>query len=499
MACWRTAKGTRIEYVFDIDLPDASAITALGDVQLVDAILATSKLDSAIQARRLSAIGELWDRRKRQAEPECDIDLIDTHEAVAAEIAAAIEITSARAMGLIRLGEALRDRLPKVAAVFAKGDIDPAMVSAIVHRTELIEDPAQIAKVDAVLAKRSPQWTKYSRKKIAEYIDSWVGRFDPEGVREPRKPTENRYLDIRSSSEGMAGIWGNLHVQDAIVFDDRLDQLTATVCANDPRTKAQLRADAVLALAQRQDRMACTCGAADCVGEPPTPACDVVIHVLAESSTVNGAHAAPGYASGFGPIAADSVRELKKHARIKPRVIQTDVPAESGYRPSKALAEFVRLRDLFCRFPGCDCPATQCDIDHTQPYPHGPTHPSNLKCECRKHHLLKTFYVGANGWSDRQLGDGTVIWTSPTGHTYATKPGGSLYFPILATSTGDVVPITVPEPHPMRGVMMPKRKRPRAEDTASRLAGERKRNAERLALERFRAAQAIGPEEPSPF
>jgi hypothetical protein len=145
--------------VFALKLPDTSAITALGDVQLVDAILATSKLDSAIQARRLSAIAELWDRRKREADTECAFFLMDTMEAFAAEVAAAMAITSARARGLIRLGEALRDRLPKVAAVFAKGDIDPAMVSAIVYRTELIEDPAHIAKVDAALAERSRQWT----------------------------------------------------------------------------------------------------------------------------------------------------------------------------------------------------------------------------------------------------------------------------------------------------------------------------------------------------
>ena len=41
----------------------------------------------------------------------------------------------------------------------------------------------------------------------------------------------------------------------------------------------------------------------------------------------------------------------------------------------------------------------------------------------RYHHLLKTFWNGANGWRDRQLPDGTVVWTSPTGHTYTTHPG----------------------------------------------------------------------------
>jgi hypothetical protein len=467
--------------VFDVDLPDTSAITALGGVELVDAMLATSKLDSAVQARRLTAIGELWERRKREADTECAFFLVDMMEAFAAEVGAAVAITSARAKELIRLAETLRDRLPKVAAVFANGAIDLAMVTTIIYRTELIEDADHIAKVDAALAKHAPQWTMYSRKKIGEHIDSWVGRFDPDGVREPRKPADNRYLEIRPSSEGMAGVWGNLHVQDAVVFDVRLDELIATVCSNDPRTKDQLRADAVRALAERQERMACRCGADDCPGKPPAPARDVVIHVLAESSTIDGDSPAPGYATGFGPIAADSVRELKKSARIKPLVIPTDVPAEPGYRPSVALAEFVRLRDLFCRFPGCDCPAADCDIDHTIPcgQPGGLTHPSNLKCSCRKHHLLKTFYVGANGWSDRQLGDGTVIWTSPTGHEYVTKPGGSLYFPVLSTPTGDPAIATPPLPHPMRSVMMPRRARPRTEETALRHAAERERNAER--------------------
>ena len=53
--------------------------------------------------------------------------------------------------------------------------------------------------------------------------------------------------------------------------------------------------------------------------------------------------------------------------------------------------------------------------------------------------MLKTFYTGLGGWADRQLTDGTVIWTAPTGHTYTTKPVGSLFFPQLALPTGELV------------------------------------------------------------
>ena len=105
------------------------------------------------------------------------------------------------------------------------------------------------------------------------------------------------------------------------------------------------------------------------------------------------------------------------------------MPRRSGYRPSTALTAFTRLRDMTCRWPGCDRPAEFTDIDHTTPYPGGPTHPSNNKCYCRNHHLMKTFWCAPGGWSDRQLADGTVIVTSPTGRTYTTHPGCRIFFP----------------------------------------------------------------------
>src|SRR5262249_52893726 len=96
----------------------------------------------------------------------------------------------------------------------------------------------------------------------------------------------------------------------------------------------------------------------------------------------------PGYAPGFGAVPAAILQEMAATAQLKPLELPAPV-CEPGYRPSAALARFVRCRDLTCRFPGCDAPAEACDIDHTIPYPLGPTHPSNLKLLCRFHRLLK--------------------------------------------------------------------------------------------------------------
>jgi hypothetical protein len=156
-----------------------------------------------------------------------------------------------------------------------------------------------------------------------------------------------------------------------------------------------------------------------------------------------------------------------------------DSPPEPRYTPSRRLAEFVRCRDLTCRFPGCSEPATNCDIDHTIAWPIGPTCASNLKCLCRRHHLLKTFWGGPTGWRDRQLPDGTIIWTSPRGQTYITEPGSKLLFPSLCTPTA---PVTItaeartqaPQPNP--GLTMPRRQHTRAQGRAQRIADDRRLN-----------------------
>jgi len=81
-------------------------------------------------------------------------------------------------------------------------------------------------------------------------------------------------------------------------------------------------------------------------------------------------------------------------------------------------------------------------------------------------------------WRDRQLPDGTIIWTSPTGHTYTTYPGSLHLFPALCQPTATLWHGEPPtsEPANKRGAMMPKRRHTRAADTAKAKAAERRLN-----------------------
>jgi 5-methylcytosine-specific restriction endonuclease McrA len=473
-----------LEHMFETELPELPFVRRLDDAGLIEAMRDAARLESAVMARRLAAVAELYHRRlAEQDADEREQWCIDGWEQVAAEVAAAQGISRGRAAGQLRYGLALAERLPKLGELFAAGAVDFRVVSAAVFRTELMVDDDALGRIDAWLARNAHRWGRRSYRKVVELIDYFLVQLEPAALRVARETDEGRHIGVAPLVSGMAEIWGDVRAPDAMAFDRRLDELAATVCPADPRTKAQRRADALSALAARAATMACGCGSPECpTATADALVSDVVIHVLADAATIHGESPTPGYVPGFGGLAAQAVRDLAKSAKQRLVVHPKDCPPEPQYRPSRALAEFIRCRDLTCRFPGCDRPAECADIDHTVPYPLGPTHASNLKLLCRVHHLLKTFYTGPNGWRDRQEPDGTVLWTSPTGHTYLTKPSGALFFPALAVPTGALVlPTRMPPPGENRGLMMPARRQTRAKDRAARIRWERGINEARIA------------------
>ncbi len=455
---------------------------------VVKRIAAAGRAENRAAGARLAAIGELDVLRLRQVgerEDWCS----DTQEAVSAEVAAALGITSGLADSYLEYARAMRLRLPRAGALLVAGDIDYRMFQTIVYRTDLITDAQVLAAVDATLAVKAARWPAMTRGRLSAAVDRIVARADRDAVRRRRDKQAERELSIWDSGEGLTEVFGRLLTTDAHVVDARLDALAATVCAGDPRTRNQRRADAMGALAAGAERLGCGCGHPDCPAAgtpPPTP---VVVHVIAEQATVAGSGSCPGSMIGADAlIPAELIADLAGSARLCPLVHPRDRAPENGYTPSPGLADFVRCRDLTCRFPGCDRPAVVCDVDHTIPYAEGgPTHASNLKCLCRQHHLIKTFW----GWRDQQLPDGTLIWTAPSAHTYVTTPGSALLFPALCTPTGKLAPpASADSPCADRTAMMPKRRRTRAQNRAARINAERKQNR------KARQAAQSGPAPP---
>ncbi len=480
--------------MFDI-LDEAAVVSGMG---------AALREERVACARRMLLAGRLVQLRTTDiGEDDRTQWCIDNWEAVAAEVGAELGISRGRASSQMNYGVALLEQLPKLAAVFAAGAVDVRVIIAAVFRTGLITDPALLARIDAVLARKAPGWNKLSQNRLAQLIDHHVSCIDPSAVRVTSEATEDRHIGFGDPHNGMVEFWGALRAADAAALEQTLDGLADAVCKTDPRTKAQRRADALARLAGTATALGCECGATDCPAAQAGPPAPVVIHVIAEAATLDGRSETPGYLPGYGIVPPAMLRTLAKTATLRPLDQSALACPQARYRPSAALADYIRCRDLHCRFPGCDQPAEYCDIDHTIPWQAGgPTHPSNLGLRCRTHHLLKTFWTGEHGWAEKQYSDGRIMFTSPSGRTYTTTPSGALFFPQLGVSTGQII---LEDRHPNttaeagRTQMMPTRQRSRAEERQARINWERGLNEARLAaLEEERAAREIAAG-PPPF
>jgi len=507
------------------------------DDALVGEIEQLMRDEAAVAARRLAAIAELVHRTVEE-DDERGRWAFDPWDNTAARVAAALSVGQRRASGQMRIAVALRDRLPRVAALFVRGVLSARLVSEITWRTQLVDSDELIAVIDTAIAEAALGWGPLSEVQLVRAIDAVIERHDPGALRRSTEVIRTRDFRIgaHEDPDEITAVWGRLSAVDAAALARRISAMVAGVCQADPRTVGERWADALGALGNGNDQLSCRCAAPACPAAGPGTS-NVVIRVIADPAAVDAAreliaaqdatqrsnatpnaeqrpNATPSAeqrpsatpvptappaatpAPATPPAATPAVSKDSGVALLGRRVVPTAVLAEAlragaklaalwlpgaaaepGYRPSARLAEFIRVRDLFCRFPNCDVPADRCDIDHVIPWPLGPTHPSNLNCKCRSHHLMKTFWGGPGGWTDAQSPDGTVIWTAPDGRTYTTRPGSRLYFPAFNPSTADLPPPTSDPPlDPARTAMMPRRRRTRAAEEAARIKAERALN-----------------------
>ncbi|MFW0871927.1 DUF222 domain-containing protein [Rhodococcoides corynebacterioides] len=214
-----------------------------------------------------------------------------------------------------------------------------------------------------------------------------------------------------------------------------------------------------------------------------------------------------GFLPGIGIISGAHVRDLAADPRtvIRPLGDGTDTPLpatqpSNPYRPSAALDAYVRARDQFCTWPGCNKPAWEADLDHITEYDHhdptrgGTTSAGGLGAKCRFHHLLKTFgdfvddqYPDPNDPSRLirtiTIPDGrTVLGPAFTGHD--VHPGlDTIVF-------GDPPDTSTPRP-PRPGLTERLRPAPRTEQKHARRRQERSRN-------RLRNAMKLHPPDDTP-
>ena len=522
-------------------------------------VRAYARVENAACAARLSAMADLLEQAyAASGSAEREQWRCDNWSSVCAQIGAAQTLTSGMVNALLTNAVILRDRLPKVCAVFAEGLITYLLVRTICQRTALVQDPAALRAIDAELAAQLRNWGAKSLSQTDADIDALVLRHDPYAVRRAEEAVHTTGVTVHTDgATGVAHVDATVNATDGAAFDRRATMLARTVCDRDPRTLDQRRAAALGAMGFGWDRLPCMCEEPDCDAAARPAVGGVVIHVIARQDVLGDAGnratedptpdpdpgagpqtppeperapepepeaetptpaprtgdltaqrralagtsprrlskplreytltqlitelnadpgefspASPGIVIGGPVLPAAVVAQLALSATVKTLVHPGQAPPEPRYRPSRALADFVRARDLTCRHPGCTRPID--DLDHTIPYPWGPTCASNLAGYCRQHHLVKTFWPG---WSTVQYPDGAIVFTDPDGQTSTSYPGSRALFPELSEPTAPVPVCGTPPPKHSAGLTMPRRRITRAEARRQRIDAERQRNA----------------------
>lgn len=508
--------------------------------------------------------------------------LKDAYTQCAARLAAAQHLSQFLGEHHLACALALRDRLPQVAQALKFGFVAPHHIAAIVSRTDLIEGTEHSAEIDREVAEHLRRQGSWSKKKLRDMIDATIFRRDPALVREDRKDANDKrgvWSDGRQN--GMGELTAVLSAEHMSMIMQRLEKLAASTCRRDPRKKPQRMSDALFAITMARD-FTCQCDEdADhpCTADIITVPADgvisgidakIVLHAIANQSTLDGDDEQPGYLEGHGVIGADHARDLANQDAIVTRTMgNTSAPASGPetadaqensvqdhaaegsmdkpepdaaappcptqgpnrktrraakkttqmqappdprldginqgdwrtvkdplfqavplptvqpgdhYRPSAVLDAFIRIRDCYCTWPGCDKTAWYADLDHTTEYNHanpgagGRTHPTGMKALCRFHHMLKTH----SDWLDDQdvdrQGRTRMVVTTPEGRSY---PGpawtGDDLFPALRKIVWDntAPPSRRKTPDNVGGT------RPRTEAKHIRRQQERRRNRQR--------------------
>ncbi|MEO5535111.1 MAG: DUF222 domain-containing protein [Pseudolysinimonas sp.] len=408
---------------------DESTASDRIDFQLARAEFATWQLTRAA-AEQMAAIVHVLDEARRH--PEVYLHLADEPtkrdveialDAAIADLAVRLSIAEGTVVILERQGIALRTRAPRVWAAFHEGEISTANARRVADTLETLpvhgdagskagadSKPGADSKLDA----KAIELAGLAPARFRERMRVLRERLHPRALDERhREASEGRSVVLDAEPDGMAWLGIRLAAPDAQTAWERIDQAARHLadCVDESRTLAQLRADVAADILT---------GRIDAGTEP-----HVTVGVLIPMLTLLGRSDEPATLDGYGPIDADTARRLAAHAPSFHRILTHPVSGtvmdvdRTTYRPPADLKRWLALRDGTCRFPGCGRSAKHCDLDHTLAWSDGGTTSArNLAHLSRRHHTLKH----RSRWSVEHSTDGTITWTSPTGHISTADP-----------------------------------------------------------------------------
>ncbi|WP_461189110.1 HNH endonuclease signature motif containing protein [Arthrobacter sp. Z4-13] len=354
-----------------------------------------------------------------------------------AEVGCALAIGDRAAGALLAEAHALTSSLPRTLAALRSGTISWAHARTMIEQTACL-DPAGAAALEAHFldpaapgpARGCPvgEMPAYRFKAKAR---GWRERHHPESLEKRHaKSVADRRVEYWPDSDGMAWVAAHLPADRASAIRNRLTALARGMQGPDePRTLTQLVADSFSSGLLGSDNTASSGdGAGEGAGTDPGPSSSIRAQVLVTVPVFSlmGLTDEPAVLDGHGPIPAPMARKLVANGAgsfyrvlVDPRDGAPLEIGRSSYRVSKAMRNWLRLRDGKCPFPGCNNTSLDNEADHLLAWHKGgTTGVSNLGQPCRKHHKLRH----TSGWTPTPATmNEPPGWISPTGRHYKSE------------------------------------------------------------------------------
>jgi hypothetical protein len=392
--------------------------------------------------------------------PSSPYEATAQERSLVAEVGCALVIGDRAAGALLAESHALTTSLPRTLAALQGGSISWAHAREMVNQTVDLDragaaaleahflDPDTPRPVNAAAIGEMPAYRFKAKAR------TWRERHHPESIEKRHaKGVTDRRVECRPDQDGMAWLSACLPAHQAMAGWNRLNALArAAQGPDESRTLTQIRADefaeAILTSGTGRgngDSSSLHAGNSDWVstgngdglgtndgagaGMGPAGLSSAVraqVLVTVPIVALMGVTDEPAMLDGFGPIPPTMARDLVANGADSFHRVLVDprdgAPLEIGrtsYRVTKAMRNWLRLRDGKCPFPGCNNPSLDNEADHLLAWQHGGTTGiSNLGQPCPKHHKLRH----SSGWKPTPATkDEPPGWTSPSGRHYKSE------------------------------------------------------------------------------
>ncbi|MCO4238789.1 HNH endonuclease [Pseudarthrobacter sp. MDT3-28] len=347
--------------------------------------------------------------------------------AVTAEIACVLAIGERAASALLNQSQLLTTALPLTLSALQAGTISWQHARAMVDEAATL-DPAGAASLEAhFLDPDAPNAAggcpagEMPAFRFRHRARTWRERHHTESIEKRHaKGVLDRRVEYAPDQDGMAWLSAYLPADQAAGIWNRTTAVARGLQGPDePLTLTQLRADIFAAALLGGGNPA-----EHDPGQDPPPRALVMVTVPVFS--LLGATEEPAMLDGYGPIPASMARDLVANGADSFYRVLVDprdgAPLEIGranYRLTKAMRNWLRLRDGKCPFPGCSNHSLDNEADHILAWDKGgTTGVSNLGQPCPKHHRMRHTSAWEPTPATKNEPPG---WISPTGRHYKSE------------------------------------------------------------------------------